>query len=536
MRLLICALLLRRGAALRFATSYGDHMVLQRAPQRAVVWGYVSNASTTTSVSVALDPPAGAPTAAELLDGGVWRATLPAVAGGLAPRVVRAVATTAENGGANETAELGDVLFGDVWVCSGQSNMAFLLEMDMNGSALVADADAWPQIRLYTASKRSSPDAPLAEQPAPVEQPWAVGSSASVSMNANATRAARGDGGGANDDDWLYMSAVCWLYAREVAAATSLPVGVYSANWGGTSLEAWSTAASRAACPSPAPAGALFNGMIAPLLNVTIAGVVWYQGEANVNDAWDYTGGPAGDSALPSYACRFPALIADWRALWAAGTRGETDAAFPFGFVQLASLGGGDGLTYATTRWAQTAGYGYVPNAAMPNVFMAVAADMEDLASPYGAVHARWKQELGRRLGLGGRALALGDARVEWRGPRPTRARAANASAVTLGFDAPVAVGAGAPAPTQWEVCRQGTNCSLQTVDGWEAATALVSGGGGDAGATSLTLETAAHNGSARVVAVRYAWRDLACMHLNCSVYGSGSGLPAAPFVIAVSG
>merc|ERR1711995_127652 len=54
--------------------------------------------------------------------------------------------------------------------------------------------------------------------------------------------------------------------------------------------------------------------MIAPLLNVTIAGVVWYQGEANVNDAWDYTGGPAGDSALPSYACRFPALIADWRA------------------------------------------------------------------------------------------------------------------------------------------------------------------------------------------------------------------------------
>ena len=66
MRLLICALLLRRGAALRFATSYGDHMVLQRAPQRAVVWGYVSNASTTTSVSVALDPIAASATSLRL--------------------------------------------------------------------------------------------------------------------------------------------------------------------------------------------------------------------------------------------------------------------------------------------------------------------------------------------------------------------------------------------------------------------------------------------------------------------------------------
>ena len=170
--------------------------------------------------------------------------------------------------------DLDDVLFGDVWVCSGQSNMAFLLENAFNGSALVADADNHPNIRLFT-SKKTSSKIPLIEQPVRliseparvqctrslththshthplahrethrlrqrpsasvvrpsptgtpmhshsrslqvVEEPWNVSSRATVSDDGcpkcNSTASGRW-GSGLGDDNWLYMSAVCYLCA-----------------------------------------------------------------------------------------------------------------------------------------------------------------------------------------------------------------------------------------------------------------------------------------------------------------------------------
>jgi sialate O-acetylesterase len=103
---------------------------------------------------------------------------------------------------------------------------------------------------------------------------------------------------------------------------------------------------------------------------------VWYQGESN--------------EANPlSYNCSFPALISGWRDAWSVGTGGLTDPIFPFGFVQLSIHGGLPcyGSTacynmptwskgYAAIRYAQTASVGTVPNAAMPNVFMATAVDI----------------------------------------------------------------------------------------------------------------------------------------------------------------
>ena len=108
--------------------------------------------------------------------------------------------------------------------------MAFLLEMAFNGSSFVKDANNWPQIRLYT-SKKVQSKTPQVEQ-AKIEEPWAVGSNVSVSMNAKPH--ANRDGVDSGDDNWLYMSAVCWLYGREIARSTNEPVGLINTNWGGT--------------------------------------------------------------------------------------------------------------------------------------------------------------------------------------------------------------------------------------------------------------------------------------------------------------
>ena len=129
--------------------------------------------------------------------------------------------------------------------------------------------------------------------------------------------------------------------------------------------------------------------------------------------------------------CTFPALIEGWRELWAAGTGGQTSRTFPFGFVQLNSVNNGSvyndpadpthgdpyspAFGYGGLRWAQTAGYGRVPNPVQPNVFMAVSVDTPDRpfffrsslngnADPGCNVHSPFKQPTAARLARAGLA------------------------------------------------------------------------------------------------------------------------------------
>ena len=89
------------------------------------------------------------------------------------------------------------------------------------------------------------------------------------------------------DDDWLYMSAVAWLFARRIYQKIEIPIGILNTNWGGTPIEFWMSKEALDACPDPhgtkdsqSPHQG-WNGMIAPLLRTTIRGVIWYQGENN---------------------------------------------------------------------------------------------------------------------------------------------------------------------------------------------------------------------------------------------------------------
>ena len=432
-----------------FAGSFGSHMVLQRAPQRAVLWGFtdasggaISIALGTLTVLASLHPyNASALT---------WRAVLPptVAANGTNGSPVSHTLRLLKNG--TVRAQLDDVLFGDVWVCSGQSNMAFLLEMDMDGARLVQEANHHPSLRFFTTRKLTS-NMPLHELPCVsgdtdpggcTEEPWSVSSNVSVSDHRGSTSL---------DDDWLYMSAVCYLYGLELLTALGVPVGLVNTNWGGTVIEDWLPAAANAECTphaaremveaeaeaeaetEVASAAAavgrlevsthLYNAMVAPLLNLTIRGVVWYQGESNAQ-------------APHRYACQIQALVRHWRRAWHEGSGGETSAAFPFGIVQLAgSTSSNDtAATFGFTalRWAQTAGLGTLPNARMPHTFLATTYDLGDATSPYGSVHTRYKQEIARRLGLSSRAVAYGDSSV-FAGPRFVSASLDKAAAtVTL--------------------------------------------------------------------------------------------------------
>ena len=119
-----------------------------------------------------------------------------------------------------------------------------------------------------------------------------------------------------------------------------------------------------------APPSRLYYGMIAPLVNMTVAGWLWYQGENNCANVM-------GNSATGSgYGCELPALVRDWRTAWSAVPR-TTDPQAPFGVVTLAAGGSeGFGQNMAGMRWSQTGNYGVLPSAAMPNTFLAQAFDI----------------------------------------------------------------------------------------------------------------------------------------------------------------
>ena len=187
--------------------------------------------------------------------------------------------------------------------------MAFLLENAYNGSALVKDADNHPTLRFFTSSKVNSAT-PLLEQPQ-VEQVWSVGSAAAATDDHFAPNASCPTGGTpppcstswqcphctpeaadtddletehehehehTRDDAWLYMSAVCYIYGREIQAHTGKPLGLVNTNWGGTPVEDWMSEEAEDICSSqrpPSGVGGAYNGMIKPLLNMTITGAIW---------------------------------------------------------------------------------------------------------------------------------------------------------------------------------------------------------------------------------------------------------------------
>jgi sialate O-acetylesterase len=342
---------------------FTDGAVLQRG-QAVPVWGTAGDGE---KVSVEFNGQKLDTTAKD----GKWRVDLkPLEAGG--PFTMK---ISGEN-----TVEVKDVLVGEVWVASGQSNM----EWKFNGSFepnVERPKANHPKLRMFTVTRVTSP-VPLAD----AEGSWVTCSPETVGK----------------------FSAVAYYFARDLQAKLGVPVGVVSTSWGGTPAQAWTSVEGFEKHPelanygkqaqgnltnfkdtpppmplSPAVPSSLYNGMIAPVIPYAMKGVIWYQGESN-----------AGKSK--EYQTLFPAMIADWREKWKLGN-------FPFLYVQIAPFKGQP----PEIREAQLLTLGKSENTAM-----AVTTDYGDAND----IHPKKKEPVGHRLSLAARALAYGE-KIEHSGP-----------------------------------------------------------------------------------------------------------------------
>ncbi len=255
-----------------------------------------------------------------------------------------------------------DVLVGDIWLCAGQSNMAWP-NSKTPPEEIGATETARPNLRLFTVPQTASPQ--------PLED--VNGSVAWTSSTAESA---------------AEYSAVAWHFGSVLEQELQVPIGLIHTSWGGTKAESWlSTNALTSDAnlqslletaklvgengkPQDQP-GSLYNGMIAPLREFPIKGVIWYQGEANVGRG-------------AQYGTLLPTLIRDWRQHW-------NTPQLPFLFVQLAPYRYKSHSTHALPElWdAQLTTCKTVPRTGM-----AVVLDLGNADD----VHPVRKQEVGRRL------------------------------------------------------------------------------------------------------------------------------------------
>ena len=226
------------------------------------------------------------------------------------------------------------------------------------------------------------------------------------------------------------MSAVCFLYGRTIYNKIKVPQGMVNSDWGGTRIEAWSSPDALKSCNISSNSkgnqnanSVLWNGMINPILRVSVRGFLWYQGEANMDYNRDL------------YSCTFPAMIRDWGSKFSQVSEGTNKNA-PFGFVQLSTWRwNSDYNGFPVIRWHQTADVGYVPNAKMLNVFMSSPLDTYDPKSGYpGGIHPRDKQIVAERLAFAGLNTAYGLKEYPTNGPYPNEFTL-NLPIVTFEFD-----------------------------------------------------------------------------------------------------
>ena len=193
-------------------------MVLQRAPQRAIVWGYTDtfNASITLRFNEKVYRTQSSTVPTNLFDESIWSVMLDAQ---IEEGPFQINVTQISNGTlANIT--LDDVLFGDVWVCSGQSNMEMAVSQILNGSIEIENAGKYPKIRLLTPAHVPS-DVPI-EEPHGIAVNWEIASPETVGL--------------------IVTSAVCWVYGRMIHEGLGRrPIGLLHSSWGGTEIEFWST-------------------------------------------------------------------------------------------------------------------------------------------------------------------------------------------------------------------------------------------------------------------------------------------------------
>ncbi|XP_066921153.1 sialate O-acetylesterase-like [Clytia hemisphaerica] len=516
--IVICSLLRQIRCVFRLASTYGNHMVLQRAPQQATIWGYsLQGAKITVSVA-GTNTVLGQTVVNTVGQNGVptWLVKLNAVPAGGPFNLV--ITQHGVIGVPPQVIYLLDVYFGDVWLCSGQSNMEMNLFMAHRRAQEIPLANHFPRIRLMAVQRQGSA-IPVEEMNASKlwykPSPWAPANAVTVGGQA----------------PYSYFSAICWMYARQLYArmGSQVPIGLIETAFGGSAIEAWTTKEALATCGITTPVdqqaqnqiSVLWNSMIHPLLKMSIYGALWYQGESNT------------PRAAP-YACEFTNMINSWRREWHSQSQGTTRKDFPFGFVQLSTVGSNPNhpfLKMMAQNLPELRRQQTLVSQKVANTFMAVSLDLpDDVNNPYGAIHPRFKFEVSRRLVEGALAVAY-QLPTYWKGPIVEKITLAKLT--TAG-------------PLKWNVnvifkplSVASTGILLKHHLGFEIKFTnkrtnqliwLPAEGAQLTSHNTVSLITTLDSNLFSITGVRYNWSNQPCKLWDCAVYSSL--IPARPFII----
>jgi sialate O-acetylesterase len=489
----LAAALSTASAAIKLPAIFSDHAVLQREAT-VPVWGW-ADPSEEVKVSIA-----GQTRTAKANEKGKWRVDF---------QHLKAEGPQELTVKGSDTVTVHDVLIGEVWLGSGQSNMAMTVNRAKNFDEEKAAAASSPDIRVFTVTS-----GPAVTEQENCQGKWAVCSPETVAG----------------------FSATSFFFGREVHKEIKVPMGIINSSVGGTPIESWISADVQHSAPelkayfdeikaapeltdaeqtaryqkalefwkkkveaakaagkevegrapkdpiaarkSKGTMGQLFNGKIAPLIPYAIRGALWYQGEANSN-------GPKANF----YQYQLPLLVSDWRKRWG--------YEFPFAWVQLPNFTkGGQADAWCLVREAE------LKTLKLPKTGMAVTLDIGEEHN----IHPQNKQDVGKRL-------------ATW------------ALATVYGKKVP----SSSPLPVSHEIKGGEVIVKFSHADG-----GLIAKDGTLRGFTLAGADKQFHDAQARIqgdtvivsspevpqpVALRYAWKDWT----NANLY-SGAGLPATQF------
>ena len=399
-------------AQLGFSGVFSDHAVLQRATTaapktQAAVYGGGAKPGATVAVKV------GTAGLGEVLyrdvanADGSWKVLL-------APKPAGGDFTVTATSGA-ESAELQHVTYGDVWICSGQSNMELNLHFtfEKNDTFAAVGAGKYKNIRIFHLGHNPMPFRQMAHvvNDSLALSNWTIMDETAVNFGGHGDQCPPSKGGRGKDCTALdQFSAACFYFAQSLTdrmaedvaqggAEAVVPLGMIETAWGGTTIEQWVPIGSQLQCQnischanasipvSPSTIeqcthdvemgnGGLYGGMIAPYVNMSITGWLWYQGENNLfataGNVLPQPSAPAGTG----YACLLRQQMTSWREAFSA-VPNTTPQNAPFGIVQLADgTDEGWGCNIRQMHSAETGNYGVVPNPAFQNAFVAAAHDL----------------------------------------------------------------------------------------------------------------------------------------------------------------
>ncbi|MGV8095803.1 MAG: sialate O-acetylesterase [Mangrovibacterium sp.] len=351
-------------AEVKLPAIFGDYMVLQQQTE-AAIWGKAAP-SKTVSVKTSWD---GKSYSTRSDSNGAWKLKVKT------PKAGGPYSLTISDG---KALKLDHVLIGEVWICSGQSNMEMPVKGFRNqpviGSNKAIATSANESIRLFKVTRNTSLE-PLDD----FEGKWVECIPENVAS----------------------FSAAAYYFGRMLQEALGVPVGLINSSWGGTRIEPWISESgikkfdfvqlpdkSQTGKLSQQTPTVLYNAMINPLVGYALRGGIWYQGESNRNE-------------YKLYEKLMPGLIQNWREEWGIGE-------FPFYYMQIAPYVYGGGINSAFLREAQ-----FKASTAIPNIGMACLMDVGEAT----CIHPANKQVGGERLAYLALANTYGKKGFEYSGP-----------------------------------------------------------------------------------------------------------------------